>query len=188
MQIEEPYDFDDIEHPLDLDLFVEGERNYDRAKRLSKSWNGDANFLKGVIVQFDLRYPQYLGKQLQRYNFIDIVSSQSTMHRITAVEDIKGNCNNYVLPEIIDIINGMIYSYNNYDLERPFAEKSKQELFQYIISNLPMGYMLWMGVTTNYLQLKTIYKQRKNHKLDDWKEFCRFIEGLQMSELIINNK
>ena len=49
---------------------------------------------------------------------------------------------------------------------------------------LPMGYELWAGISTNYLQLKTIYKQRRWHKLDDWREFCAFIEGLPMSELI----
>ena len=69
--------------------------------------------------------------------------------------------------------DGFVYTYN-----------SKKELFQYIISNLPMGFELWMGVSINYLQLKTIYHQRKHHKLYDWKEFCNWIETLPMSNLI----
>jgi len=41
-------------------------------------------------------------------------------------------------------------------------------VFQNIIANLPSGYLKWMGVSTNYLQLKTIYKQRRHHKLEEW--------------------
>jgi len=48
-------------------------------------------------------------------------------------------------------------------------------------SNLPSGYEMWMHVTTNYLQLKTIYKQRRNHKLkEDWGAFCDWIESLPL--------
>jgi hypothetical protein len=49
-----------------------------------------------------------------------------------------------------------------------------------------MGYEMWMGISTNYLQLKTIYKQRRKHKLEEWKYFCDWIETLpQAKELII---
>jgi hypothetical protein len=51
-----------------------------------------------------------------------------------------------------------------------------------------MGFELWMGISTNYLQLKTIYNQRKHHKLEDWKIFCNWIESLPMNELITENK
>ena len=57
------------------------------------------------------------------------------------------------------------------------------------ISNCPLGLELWMGITTNYLQLKTIYQQRKNHKLkEDWGVFCDMIEKLPMSELITGER
>jgi hypothetical protein len=49
-----------------------------------------------------------------------------------------------------------------------------------------MGFELWMGISTNYLQLKTIYNQRKAHKLEDWKYFCNWIESLPLKDLIIS--
>ena len=143
-----------------------------RAKKLAKTPNGSGhnNFLKGIIVQFDLQYPEYFSPQLQRYHWIDIVSSQSKMHKIMSkqltVED-------FVLPISklwIDHLNDLI----------------KENRFNELINELPMGYLKWMGISTNYLQLKTIYSQRKTHKLEEWREFCKWIETLPMSELIIS--
>lgn len=185
------------------------EQDMKRIKTLAQNpvGSGHNNFLKGIIVQFDLRYPQYFTPQLQRYHWIDIVSSQSKMHSLTKIKDIKDSCNKYVIDYSIDIINFMIQEYNS-DKEYPRVidytkelyqgdftlvnerVESKQELFQYIISNLPMGFEMWMGISTNYLQLKTIYQQRKGHKLkDDWGYFLEWIESLPMAqELIIKNK
>lgn len=161
--------------------------------------SGHDNFLKGIIIQFDILYPQYFAQQLQRYNFVDIISSQSKMHKLTSIEDIGDNCNKYVLDRIINEVNILIEIYNDNDFPynysvfstNPEGEdvlliKDKNHCFQYIISNLPMGYQLWMGISTNYLQLKTIYNQRckHKHKLEDWIEFGKFIESLPMSELI----
>ena len=197
MQVGEPMELK-YEYPFQ---FVPDERDDIRAKRLSNApvGSGHNNFLKGVIVQFDMSYPQYFTPQLQRYHWIDIISSQSKMHSLTKIKDIKGNCNKYVLPSIIQEINYLIEWYNTkdkYPLSYPcniiddnydavcIEVNSKEELFQYIISNLPMGFELWMGISTNYLQLKTIYNQRKNHKLSEWREFCEWIKTLPMSELI----
>lgn len=184
--------------PVNLDSVVVSDKDLKRAFKLGKvpSGTGHDNFEKGIIVQFDLKYPQYFTPQLQRYNWIDIVSSQSKMHKLTAKADIHESCNYYVLHDIIDIINELIMSYNTFEkTDYPIHietfninVKTKKALFNYIISNLPMGYEMWMGISTNYLQLKTIYKQRKNHKLEDWKYFCNWIETLPMSDLIINKK
>ena len=174
------------------------EKDSNRAIKLSNTeiGTGHSNFLKGIIVQFDLKYAQYWTPQLQRYHFFEIVSSQSKMHCLTKINDISKYCNNYVLTDVIQIINDLIRMYNKEQFPCTFVLgndsitiSSKEDCFKYIISNLPMGYEMWMAITTNYLQLKTIYKQRKSHKLkDDWGEFCKWIETLPNSELIINNK
>jgi len=169
--------------PIDLPInLIADEQSQARAKKLSKvkTGTGHDNFLKGIIVQFDLQYPQYFTPQLQRYNWIDIVSSQSKMHKLTSCKNVQDNCNAYVLESITDIINELIETYNNTGL----TGDDKKDMFQIIMSNLPMGYMLWMGISTNYLQLKTIYHQRKNHKLEEWRYFCNWIESLEMSHLI----
>ena len=188
MQVGEPMELK-YEYPFQ---FVPDERDDIRAKGLSNApvGSGHNNFLKGVIVQFDMSYPQYFTPQLQRYHWIDIISSQSKMHSLTKIKDIKDSCNKYVFPQTISAINNLIKIYNSaeypFELSTPkiINVESKQEMFQYIVSNLPMGFELWMGISTNYLQLKTIYNQRKNHKLSEWKEFCDWVETLPMSYLI----
>ena len=165
----------------------------DRAKRLAKKDSGHNNYLKGIIVQFDLCYTQYHTPQLQRYNWIDIVSSQSKMHRIHKME-LEKCCNYYVHPVIIGVCKQFINLYNS---DKPIntltthviAGKEyqfidKKDLYMHIISCIPLGFQLWMGITTNYLQLRTIYKQRNKHKLEDWSDFCVWIESLPMSNLI----
>lgn len=152
-----------------------------RAFKLANTPNGSGhnNFLKGIIVQFDLQYPEYFSPQLQRYHWIDIVSSQSKMHRITSRELTSDDFTNETSEYSIEQINNLI---ENYKLAE--SNELKDRYFNRIISNLPSGYLKWMGISTNYLQLKTIYSQRKTHKLGEWQEFCKWIEALPMSELI----
>lgn len=165
--------------------FVSKTANVDDMKRGDKlagapSGSGHDNFLKGIIVQFDFKYPEYFSPQLQRYHWIDIVSSQSKMHRITSRELTRSDFTESVDGFIIDHINKLIEAYN-------LSEDKvwKEKLFKKIISNLPSGYTKWMAISTNYLQLKTIYNQRRFHKLSEWREFCSWIEHLPSSYLII---
>lgn len=156
------------------DLILCSNDDITRALKLSKapSGSGHDNFLKGIIVQFDLQYPEYFSPQLQRYKFIDIISSQSKMHKIMS-KTLRNEDFAKPLPEqTLDYLNFLIY----------------QGDINEVVNALPSGYLKWMGISTNYLQLKTIYKQRKNHKLSEWREFCKWIETLPMSELITGNK
>lgn len=145
--------------------------------RLAQSEKGEGhdNWLNGVVVQFDLTFTVKAWVEAERYHFLDFVSSQSTMHRI-AKFDFSVQCNDYVYPEIIKIIESLVFNYN----ENPTAENYLKLLY-----NVPVGFMLTAGMTTNYRQLKTIYAQRKNHRLPEWREFCQWIEKLPMSELIV---
>ena len=156
-----------------------------RSLKLAKtpSGSGHNNFLKGIIVQFDLQYPEYFSPQLQRYHWIDIVSSQSKMHRLTSKVLSKEDFTIGVFASTIQDLNGFITIHQTLP---DCAEK--KEVFQRIMTNLPSGYLKWMGISTNYLQLKTIYNQRKNHKLIEWREFCEFIETLPSSGLITNKE
>lgn len=145
-----------------------------------KTGSGHDCFLKGIVVQFDLTIPQYMWMQAERYHFFDIVSSQSKMHKILSM-NIKEQCNSYVDENIISVLNSYISMYMNSE-----DNYRKEIIFKKILSNCPMGLMLTAGITTNYLQLKTIYYQRKNHRLDEWKDFCYVIESLPMfKELIL---
>lgn len=141
---------------------------------------GHDNALKGVIVQFDLTFSQNAWQQIERYHFMDFVSSQSKMHKVVKF-NLKRQCNKYVNPQIIDIVQGMINEYNrlaNLDNPTPERKHMMDELYLEILYNIPCGFELTAGMTTNYQQLKTIYQQRRHHRLPDWKVFCDWIETL----------
>lgn len=162
-----------------------------RGRRLGgvPTGTGHDNFLKGIIVQFDVKYPQYWTPEAQRYHWFDIISSQSKMHRlmmtISEGEGVYNNFNKYVDKEIVDKIVQYVVQYN-------IEENREQKYFWFMkaLSNLPMGYEMWETISTNYLQLKTMYFQRQNHKLkEDWGEFITFCDGLPLfRNLILKDK
>lgn len=196
------------------------ERRIKTAKNLGSvpTGSGDDNYLKGIIVQYDVRYPVYWSPQFQRYSgYNNIISSQSAMHRLTKM-NLDESFNEYVLPQTRDDVIELIKIYNealskgikkvwkktikdkgdNYLLRIYISiEKEKEltncleeyhienneeitieELYMYIISSCPQGLEKTMRVSTNYLQLKTMYSQRKKHKLKDWKIFCEWCLSL----------
>lgn len=138
---------------------------------------GHDNFLKGIVVQFDLTFSNKAWVEAERYHFLDFVSSQSTMHKITKF-NLQEQCNRYVDNRIIDIVKAKINEYNrlvDYGMSHgKSAERKKQmdELYLEILYNIPAGFELTAGMTTNYQQLKTIYQQRRHHRLPDWQMFC----------------
>ena len=153
---------------------------------------GHDNFLKGIIVQFDLTFSNKAWVEAERYHFLDFVSSQSTMHKI-AKFNIKEQCNRYVDPHIIDIVRTKIDEYNRLSNLNLSSELNKErqamlnELYLEILYNVPSGFELTAGMTTNYQQLKTIYQQRRHHRLPDWQMFCDWCETLPMfKELCID--
>ena len=144
--------------------------------------SGHDNFLNGIVVQFDLTFSNKAWVEAERYHFFDFVSSQSTMHRITQFK-LKDQCNKYVDSRIIDIVQEKIDEYNRLkELDKESHSDSRtellKELYLEILYNIPSGFELTAGMTTNYRQLKTIYHQRKNHRLPEWREFCAWIETL----------
>lgn len=151
--------------------------------RLAQCNIGEAhdNWLNGVIVQFDWTFSNKLSVELERYHFLDFVSSQSTMHRITKF-DLDKSYSGYVDKRIIEIMKEKVEKYNALP-EDADADLKKQMYLEILYSN-PAGFTMTAGMTTNYRQLKTIYKQRKNHRLPEWRDFCKWIETLPSSELI----
>jgi hypothetical protein len=141
----------------------------------TKSGEGHDQFLTGIIVQFDLYAPLYMWKQLQRYHFLDFISSQSTMHRLTKF-NVKDCCVDDVDKVIIDRYQQLLDMYNHSINEMNNEEKTA--LWRTLVASLPSGFVLGATMTTNYRQLKTIYNQRKHHKLKEWNEFCSWCEEL----------
>ena len=157
--------------------------------------SGHDCFLKGIVVQFDLEFTIKAWTEAERYNWFDIITSQSTMHRLTKF-DLDKTYIKYVDPRIIEIMKEKVNAYNQemwewrnsfvpqcVEMQQRFHNKMEEKFLEIVYSN-PTGCKLTAGMTTNYLQLKTIYAQRKNHRLPEWKEFCKWIETLPHSEFI----
>ena len=148
------------------------EKDLKRAKILgaAQCGHGHDNFLNGIIVQFDLYAPLYMWKQIQRYHFMDFISSQSTMHRLSNF-NIAAQCTKDVDQIILNRYEEMLKEYHEKENNDPILWRS-------LVASLPCGFVLGATMTTNYRQLKTIYLQRKNHKLKEWHEFCAWCESL----------
>lgn len=188
----------------------EFQKSLPRAIQLANSPNGSGHqtFLSGIRVSFDLIYPNYISPELQRYHFLDIVTSNSKMHKLLNM-DLDYACNEYVSKAIIDQVEYDVKVWkaiNNSDWkdgdEMPFTlrsgtvkvakTKAKALYYAFIIcvSDCPQGIELFMRCSTNYLSIKNIYHQRKNHKLvEDWQEgFCEnFIKKLPYAKEFITN-
>lgn len=142
---------------------------------------GHDNALNGIIVQFDLTFSQKAWVELQRYHFMDFVSSCSTMHKLQNMNP-RQQCNRYVDPRAIDVLNEKIAEYNRLLNVRKegitVSDDTLKEARLEMLYNIPSGFELTAAMTTNYRQLKTIYQQRRPHPLIDWQVFCDFCETL----------
>ena len=145
----------------------------------SPSGSGHQTFLSGIRVSFDIKYPNYISPELQRYHWIDIVSSSSKMHRLSSM-DMDTCFNKYVTDESKEQMKRLVKKFN---------DTKSYEDFMVMLSNCPQGIELFMRESTNYLQLRTLYRQRKTHKLkEDYGAVCEFIEKLPYAnEFIIGN-
>ena len=101
---------------------------------------------------------------------MDFISSQSTMHRLSNF-NIAAQCTKDVDQIILNRYEEMLKEYHEKENNDPILWRS-------LVASLPCGFVLGATMTTNYRQLKTIYLQRKNHKLKEWHDFCAWCESL----------
>ena len=176
------------------------EKDLARCKNLvnaTKTGNGaHAQFMTGIRVNFDLTFSNKAWVEAERYRFLEFVSSQSTMHRITKF-NLDNQYNKYVDPRIIEIMKSKVQEYNkvmelrdSYDKDdqrrEDLTEWLKDAYLEILYSN-PAGFTLTARMTTNYRCLRNIYMQRKDHRLPEWRAFCKWIETLPYAqELLIN--
>jgi len=157
-------------YPMAVDVNDCNSEITERTKQLAgcEPGTGHDQFLTGIIVQFDLTLSIKAWVEAERYHFFDFVSSQSTMHRVLKFDPEK-QCNEYVFEDTTELLKCLIKRYE---------KDPTPENYLYVLYNVPVGYRITARMTTNYRQLKTIYRQRKNHRLPEWREFCKWIETL----------
>lgn len=181
-------------YPMSVDIDSIDRSVTNRVRALAKSERGAGHdqWLTGCVVQFDLTLSIKAWVEAERYHFFDFVSSQSTMHRIARF-DIKKCCNDYVDDRTIAVAQEYADTYNELnerlknaatDEERAALSLECKEAYLRLLYNIPVGFQLTARMTTNYRQLKTIYAQRVNHRLPEWRDFCHWLETLPFSDFI----
>lgn len=160
-----------------------GERDLQLAMKLSKAGTDHRKFMRMIIVQVDINAPRYWWTEFDTYKVGTVANSCSTMHKIHSkeftMEDFSYEHLNgrgvVAMYEIIEVLN-------NY--REKFLKTNDKDYWWNMIQLLPQSYNQLRTVTLNYEVLCNMYNARKNHKLDEWREFCKWVESLPYSELI----
>ena len=173
------------------------EKDIKRGLNLTKASNGNGahgQWLTGVRVAFDLTCSNKMWVEAERYRFLEFVSSQSTMHRITKF-DLSNQYNEYVDPRVIEIMREKVAEYNTLLNNKPvsgvtqfvmdYNELLKKKYLEILYTN-PAGFELTARMTTNYRCLLNIYVQRHDHRLPEWREFCQQLLELPMFKDVVD--
>lgn len=184
--------------------FCVGENDFHLMQALANSGPDDGKFLRMIHVQLDATAPLYWWKEADQYKVGTVTDSCSTMHKIHAKEFELDDFSHEHLLSMADndagdalFLNdannirvdgddllGLIINVLNYYRGRYIKTKDKRYWWQ-MIQLLPSSYNQRRTWDLNYAVLRNIYHARKNHKLDEWRELCAWIETLPYSELII---
>lgn len=172
--------------------YVLGENDHSLMQRLAKAGTDHRKFMRMMPVMVRITAPLYWWKEFNTYKVGTVANSCSTMHKITekafilkdfSVDNLIDTC---LLESIVNELNIYRDIYINYDkqTDKYKAEFSKKDIWWQLIQLLPSSYNQTRNVMLNYEVLYNMYHARKNHKLDEWREFCKWIETLEFSFLI----
>lgn len=179
------------------DEMIIGPNDADLMKKLSKAGPSHAKYRRYITVTMDATGPLYWWKEMDTYKVGTVGNSCSTMHKIADKEFVfddfsyehlesRRDCTMYAPnayrfspKDLLDLEIQVLNQYRKYYLET----KAKNDWWQ-MIQLLPSSYNQKRTLLVNYEVLANIYHQRKGHRLDEWKTFCEWIEGLPMSEII----
>ena len=172
-------------HPCDDGLqkeFVIGENDLQLMKKLVKAGTDHRKFMRMITVTMDIVAPMYWWKEFDTYKIGTVRNSCSTMHTIHKKEFTLDDFSYEHLDLELNILEVVITGLNA-ARKRYLKSKDKADWWQ-MIQLLPSSYNQRSTVQLNYAVLRNIYHSRKNHKLDEWRDFCKWVEELPYSELI----
>ena len=164
-------------YPMSADVDKLNSEVTNTVKKLGRQSRGSAhdNFLHGILVSFDLTCSNKMWVEFERYHFADIVSGQSTMHRAPRLLEKESPFNDYVDDIILHRLKQLLVVYDK--------DKTPENYLRLLYS-IPSGLELTAHIVTNYGQLKTMWYQRHDHRLPEWRQFCDWILTLpKFSEL-----
>lgn len=165
------------------DGFSIGENDLDLMNRLAGAGTDHSKYLRMIVVYADVVAPLYFWKEADTYRIGVEKNSCSTMHKIHEKEftmddfshEHLGSSATEVLNKVIENLNVHRWNYN---------ELKDKSFWWQMVQLLPSSYNQRRTVMLSYQALRNIYHARKNHKLDEWREFCRWIETLPYAEII----
>lgn len=161
-----------------------GGNDLDLMKRLSKAGTDHRKYMRMIVVYVDITAPLYWWKEFDTYKVGTVANSCSTMHKITekefTLEDFSCERMTADAQYTLEMVIGTLNSYR-----KEFLDCNAKDYWYSIIQLLPSSYNQKRTVMLNYEVLANMYHARKNHKLDEWREFCKWVESLPYSELIV---
>ena len=161
---------------FDGDMFCMGDNDLNLMKRLAKAGSDHGKFLRTINVTADIVAPLYWWKEFDTYKVGTVANSCSTMHKIHAKEFVLDDFSHEHLYAPLQDLMPTICLLNMYR-ERYLDSNDKKDWWQ-MIQLLPASYNQRRTVQLNYEVLRSMYNARKNHKLDEWIEFCKWVETL----------
>lgn len=177
----------------ELEKFDLGENDERLMLKLAKSGSDHRKYMRMIQVYVRITAPLYWWKEFDTYKVGTVSNSCSTMHKITDKEFVVDDfsCEHLMssgmenLLQTIKVLNNYRDAYIHYWDNNRFVELDKKDIWYQIIQLLPSSYNQTRNITLNYEVLSNIYISRKYHKLDEWRNFCKWIETIPMSELIM---
>lgn len=177
------------------EYFKLGEIDHSLMQRLSNAGTEHRKYMRMMPVYVRITAPLYWWKEFDTYKVGTVANSCSTMHKITEKEFKLGDFSHEhldhlslrLLEDVIVKLNANRNEYLEY-VKDDDTDRTKKDYWWQLIQLLPSSYNQTRNVTLNYEVLYNMYYARKNHKLDEWREFCKWIETLEFSFLIIGEK
>ena len=163
--------------------FILGENDYKLAMKLSKAGSDHGKFLRQILVSIDLTAPEYFFKEFDTYKVGTVANSTSMMHllgnRKLTVDDFSFDepDSSYVY-DYLELINEIRSHWIDSGKKKPSHE------WRLMNQLMAISFLYTRTITLNYQVLKNMYHSRRNHKLQEWNDFCIWIETLPYSELI----
>lgn len=178
----------------DRGTFYVGKNDLKLMKQLVKAGTDHSKFMRMINVTCDITAPLYWWKEFDTYKVGTVRDSCSTMHKIAAKEFTLDDFSNEHLMDITDpdidlgdevplwLLEKIVKSLN--ECREAYLRTRDKKFWWQMIQLLPSSYNQRATVQLNYQVLRNMYHSRKNHKLDEWHDFCHWIESLPYSELI----
>lgn len=159
------------------DTFIFGPNDLDLAKRLCRAGRDHRKFIRQIFVSVDIQAPLYWWKEFDTYKVGTVANSTSTMHKIHSKPfDVEDFSHDHLTPGGLSVLSQLVDSLE--DFRRLYLETKDKQYWYTLIQLLPSSYNQLRTCTMNYENIRQIYFARKEHKLEEWRSLCGWMEEL----------